>query len=394
MARGSTQTTQSGFDVAVIGGGIVGVAAAAHLAERGRRVVLFEQTAIAAAASGRNSGVVQHPLDPVLVALHLETLGLYRAIAERVDDGFRLPDAPVGLLGVTHDVEAAERLAASLIEDHPELEPTFLPPAAARRLEPSLASGVAACRLDIGFPVAPAAATQAYATLAAGLGVDIRVGGGPAHPWVVDGRVRGVRLEDGSTTVAAEVVVAAGPWSAGLVDPSGGWRPIRPVWGVVLEVGLDVPPGHVLEEAEIAIEPGDDGAAPDVARIEFSLVTAAGVSSLGSTFLEDEPDPVALLPALVERGARFVPAIAKAAAGAHRRCARPQSRDGRPLVGAVPGIDGLWIAAGHGPWGISTGPASGRLIADLVCARDVVPPAALDPGRFGDPLAARSVGPG
>ena len=207
MARGSTLTTQTGFDVAVIGGGIVGVAAAAHLAERGRRVVLFEQTAIAAAASGRNSGVVQHPLDPVLVALHLETLGLYRAIAERVDDGFRLPDAPVGMLSVTNDVEAAERLTAALAVDHPELEPTFLSPAAARRLEPALASGVAACRLDIGFPVAPAAATQAYATLAAGLGVDIRVGGGPAHPWVVDGRVRGVRLEDGSTTEEWKLVV-------------------------------------------------------------------------------------------------------------------------------------------------------------------------------------------
>ena len=132
----------------------------------------------------------------------------------------------------------------------------------------------------------------------------------------------------------------------------------------------------------------------DASRIEFSLVTAAGVSSLGSTFLEDEPDPLALLPALVERGARFVPAIARAAAGTHRLCARPQSRDGRPLVGAIPGIDGLWIAAGHGPWGISTGPASGRLIADLVCAREMIPPAALDPGRFGDPLPARTVRPG
>ena len=53
----------------------------------------------------------------------------------------------------------------------------------------------------------------------------------------------------------------------------------------------------------------------------------------------------------------------------------------------VPGIAGLWVAAGHGPWGISTGPASGRLLADLMDGRMPAPPAALDPGRFGTPRA-------
>ena len=53
-------------DVAVIGGGIVGCALAAFLAEGGARVVLYEREAIAAGASGRNSGVVQDTLDPAL----------------------------------------------------------------------------------------------------------------------------------------------------------------------------------------------------------------------------------------------------------------------------------------------------------------------------------------
>jgi len=64
------------------------------------------------------------------------------------------------------------------------------------------------------------------------------------------------------------------------------------------------------------------------------------------------------------------------------------SLDGRPLVGRVPGIDGLWVAAGHGPWGISTGPASGRLIADLMDGRVEAPPPALDPRRFAPPVSA------
>jgi D-amino-acid dehydrogenase len=56
-----------------------------------------------------------------------------------------------------------------------------------------------------------------------------------------------------------------------------------------------------------------------------------------------------------------------------RACARPQSLDGLPLVGPLAGIEGLWMAAGHGPWGMSTGPATGRLVADALLGRDEVP---------------------
>jgi glycine/D-amino acid oxidase-like deaminating enzyme len=189
------------------------------------------------------------------------------------------------------------------------------------------------------------------------------------------------------------VIVAAGPWTPEVIDPTGTWRPIRPIWGVVVAATLPAPPRHVLEEADISTEPGmdgaggadgDDGATHD-AGVEFSLMTAGGTSSLGSTFLADAPDPADLVPAIVERGARFIPAIATARLGAHRRCARPVSLDGRPLIGVVPGSVGLWIAAGHGPWGISTGPASGRLLADLVAGRRSRPPAVFDPDRFERP---------
>jgi glycine/D-amino acid oxidase-like deaminating enzyme len=367
---------RSTADAIVIGGGIVGVAAAAHLAAAGLRVTLVERTAIAAGASGRNSGVVQHPFDPVLVELHLETLALYRRL-----DGFSMPDEPAGLLNVTRDVDGARRLTEARQTSHPQLKPEFLGPDEVRRLEPALAPGVAASRLDIGYPVAPAAATTAFAALAKANGVEIRVGVGAA-PWRSDGRVLGAELADGARIAAAGVIVAAGPWSPAVIDPSGSWGPIRPIWGVVVPIALADPPGHVIEEAEISIEPGAES---DDGGIAFSLVTADGSTSLGSTFLEREPEADAFVPVLVERGARFVPAIADARPGPPRRCARPQSADGRPLVGRVPGTDGLWIAAGHGPWGISTGPASGRLIADLVAGRASAPPMALDPARFGVP---------
>jgi glycine/D-amino acid oxidase-like deaminating enzyme len=374
-------------DVIVIGGGIVGASCAAKLAETGRRVVLVERAEIAAGASGRNSGVVQHPFDPELVDLHLESLALYRELAasDRPGEAFELPAEPVGLLLVTHDPGFARRLTGELAASHPGLSPTFLDPDGARALEPALAPGVSACRVANGYPVAPAAATRSWAARATRLGADIRVGVG-ARPWLDSGRVAGVELATGERVPAGEVVVAAGPWTPQVIDPSGAWRPIGSSWGVVVAVTLAAPPSHVLEQAEIDIEPAGEAMDPagsdDVA---FSLVTAAGTSSLGSTFLDDEPDAAALVQSIVARGTSFVPGIASARIGAHRVCARPLSIDGRPLVGRVPGVDGLWVAAGHGPWGISTGPASGRFLANLVDGRVAAPPRAIDPARFPSP---------
>ncbi len=382
-------------DVAVVGGGIVGTATAAYLAEAGRRVLLVEGVGIAAAASGRNSGVVQQPFDLILGALYRDSLPLLRALEEADPDRFRLPPEPAGLLYVGESEAAARDLTAALASSHPELQPACLSGAELVALEPALAPDLAACRLPIGYPVGPARVTNAFAALARGLGAEVAVGERAAIE-VRDGRATGVRVGD-TLRPAAAVVVAAGPRSPELVDPSGAWRPIRSLWGAVVEVDLPAAPRHVLEELEIdtTIEPGaaaPPGAAPEAAAsdaaevpISFSLVSADGRSTVGSTFLDDEPDDAALVAALIRRAARFVPSVAAARIVGSRRCARPLSLDGRPLLGAVPGMDGLYLAAGHGPWGISTGAASARLVADLVLGRRSSPPAELDPARLGRP---------
>jgi len=374
-------------DVVVVGGGIIGTSAATYLAEAGRTVTLVERTEIAAGASGRNSGVVQHPFDPVLVALHLETVDLYREL-----EGFDMAAEPAGLLMVTSDVDGVRQLTHQIASAHPELAPRFIDVDEMASLEPSITPDIAACRLDIGYPVGPAHATRAFAARAHRAGVDIRTGASASISWT-DDRATGV-VVDGDLVAANDVLVAAGPWSPSIVDPSGTWQPIVRRWGVVVPVSLASPPTHVLEEAEISIEPGapadgetGDASADDEAGHAFSLVTAGGISSLGSTFLADEPDADATVPSLIRRGSRFVPTIADAPIGPPRLCARPLSIDGRPLIGAVPGTRGLWIAAGHGPWGISTGPASSRLVAELIAGRSTAPPDSLDPGRFGTPLA-------
>ena len=373
-------------DVAVIGAGIVGVSVAEALAVAGAAVTVYEATDVAAAASGRNSGVVQYPLDPVLEALHLATLERYRGLADEEPAAFRLAHEPSGLMLVGREAPRLRAMTAELAASHPHLRPEFLAPGEVTRREPAMAEDVGACRLAVGYPVAPGSATRAIAARAGRAGARIRIGEA-ARPRFEGGRVDGVIVHNGFDPAGA-VVVAAGPWSPEVIDPSGSWYPIRRQWGVVVEVELADPPGHVLEEAGVDIEPG---AAPvevgrAVASPDFSLVTADGMSSLGSTFLPDEPDRDALVPRLVAHGSTFVPGIAGARLGPSRACARPLSFDGRPLIGRVPGIDGLWVAAGHGPWGISTGPASGRLLADLVLGRAAAPPAALDPARFGAPL--------
>ena len=192
-------------------------------------------------------------------------------------------------------------------------------------------------------------------------------------------------IVDGRPMAADAVLVAAGPWSASLIDPAGIWRPIRERWGVVVEVELPGGPTHVLEEAEIGAAIGTRTQTSGEDLADFSLVPLAGIAAVGSTFLAGEPDPAAWTEPILGRAATFVPGVADAPIRGTRACARPQSVDGRPLIGRVPGRRGLFICAGHGSWGISTGPASARLAVDLILGREPAIPGELDPARFGVP---------
>jgi glycine/D-amino acid oxidase-like deaminating enzyme len=372
-------------DVAIVGGGIVGTATAALLAQAGVRVTLYERTAIAAAASGRNLGVVQQPYDPVLAALYHESLAAYRALDATSDGAIGLDAEPAGLLHVGRDLAAVEAIASAWQATDPLTRPEVIVGQELCRLEPALADDLVACRLHIGYPVPPAAATLAFAAAAERAGATIVIGAA-ARPVIRDGIAVAVEV-DGAAHPAGVVVIAAGPWTPALVDPHGEWQPIRPIWGVVAQVELADAPRHAMEEAGIDIEP--DGGGDDVSGsraedgIEFSLVTAGTTSSLGSTFLTAEPRPEELIDAIRARGRRFVPGLASAPLIALRSCARPVSLDGRPLIGAIPWLDRVLVAAGNGPWGISTGPATARMVSDLVLGNDASVPAALAPERFG-----------
>jgi D-amino-acid dehydrogenase len=401
--RNLRSVSSNGRDVVVIGGGIVGTSAAAFLAEAGARVTLIEREGLASGASGANSGVVQHPFDPILAALYRETLSLYRALAA-ADLGFRISNEPAGLLYVSADESAVRHVDGSLAEAFPELEREVVSGAELQRVEPAVAPGMWACRVGIGFPVQPGASTYAYATLAERRGVQIRLGRATTLDVRGD-RVCGVVVA-GTLVSADAVLVAAGPSTPALIDPERRWVPIQDRWGVVVEVELADGPTHVLEEAEIGAaigtsamstraaagtEPANGPAPHRVDRtsiedlVDFSLVPLGGVAAVGSTFLARRPDPVGWVERILGHASTFVPAVADAPIRGHRACARPQSADGRPLIGPVAARPGLFVCAGHGAWGISTGPASARLVVDAILGRNPQVPPELDPARFGAP---------
>src|ERR671923_1002596 len=121
-----------------------------------------------------------------------------------------MPSRAAGLMLVSTDATGTERLSREARQIAPHLDPMYLAPGEAQRREPVLAADVAECRLDIGYPVEPGAATRAYAALAESKGAHLRIGSA-ATLLVGGGRVTGVHTEAGDI-VAGAVIVAAGPW--------------------------------------------------------------------------------------------------------------------------------------------------------------------------------------
>ena len=317
--------------VLIVGGGIIGCSAAAFVAERGASVLLVEASAIGAGASGRNSGVVQHPFDPVLAPLHEATLEHYRALA---DGDFAFPPEPAGLLLLTDDDAAGHARVAELNASEPSLAAAFLDEQALRQREPMLAGGLSAVLLATGYPIPPHAATQAMAARAERAGA--HASARRPRRASIERRASRLLLDDGTSLVRRR-----GPGRRRTLErraPGSHWRMATDP----PDLRRDRPGGALarLRRASSRKEPCTPCNRP-VAEDEpadglftFSMVTAGGVSTVGSTFLPAAPDPQAFAPQLVAHGARFVPALGGAAIVRSRVCARPQSVDGRPFIGA------------------------------------------------------------
>ena len=304
-------------DAVVIGGGIVGVSCRG--ASRRDRPPGRPGRADRARGrcSGRNSGVVQHPFDPVLVDLHLETVDLYRARRARATvraargAGRAAPRHPRRRWRPRPRRGRARRRIPQLSADVPPPERGGRARAVDRAGRGGLPAGRSAIRSRRPrrpMPTPLGRGASAWRSCV-----------GPApRPWLDGGSGGRGGARHGERIAAGDVVVAAGPWTPAIVDPSGAWRPIRSRWGVVVA-------GRAARPAAARPRGGRDRRSsrvasqrPDDEPIAFSLVTADGARARsGRPSSTTNRRPAALVPALVERGATFVPAIATAAIGAH-----------------------------------------------------------------------------
>src|SRR5690348_11629314 len=209
-------------DVAIVGGGVIGCGIAAELAGRGAKVVLVERAQIAAAASGRNHGLLFHPGDASLDAVASASTASYRELAATSPLDLALDAEPFGLVIVAsteEDWAAADREAQGAARAGCAGE--RLDEGGMRSLEPALAPGVLA-----GFGVAdrdradPAALTLALAEKARAAGAEIRTCTEAKQVLTADRSVRGIAA-DGGVIAAPVVVDAAGPWAAKLARTAG-----------------------------------------------------------------------------------------------------------------------------------------------------------------------------
>lgn len=359
--------------VAICGGGAIGAACAYFLARGGAEVTLVERTGVASAASGKAGGFLA--LDwcdgSPLEALARRSFALHAELDAVVpgDWGYRRMTTFAG----------ASQQAGVGPRGNPLL--TWL-------------SDAVSLHGQLGTPgttaqVHPARFTEALVRAAEARGARLVIG--EATGLVRDDMDAVAGIFAGDEAIEADaVVLAMGPWSI----RACGWLGLPAIHAVK---------GHslVFEAPEVPAEalflehrdPSGDQATPEVFPRSDGTVYACAISS--QTPLAEDAAGVAPDEGAIERlkaiCAAISPSLAPERIVARQACHRPVSSDGLPLIGAVPGASGAFVATGHGVWGILGVPATGEAMAELIlrgaASLDLSP---FDPGRL--PPARRASG--
>jgi glycine oxidase len=354
------------FDVAVVGGGAIGLACAWRAAERGARVVVLDAGAPGAwhVAAGMLAPVSEASYgEDDLLELGLQSARRYSSFCSGLEDpGYR----DVGTLVVARDrdeAEALDRLAE--FRRGLGLPVERLRPSQARRLEPALAPAIRlALDVESDHSIDPRKLVSALRRVIE-----------PRQARVTGLRVAGERVTGvfvGDEVIAAgAVVVAAGVDVARLDMPEYARVPVRPVKGQVLRLRDPAGPGLVertIRGQDAYFVPRGDGRYVLGATMEErgwdTTPTAGGVYEL----LRDLSE---IVPGIFELE------IEELIAGL-----RPATPDNLPAIG--PGaLDGLVWATGHYRNGILLTPVTADLVASTL-AGDALPgwAAPADPLRF------------
>jgi sarcosine oxidase subunit beta len=334
-------------DVAVVGAGIVGLAIAREVASRGASVCVLEREGIGAGASGvQPGGVRQQWATRVNCRLARESAAYYADAAERLDSAvpFRLDRC--GYLFVAESELELERLAEGVRTQSEEGVPSQLvTPSDVRELVPgidvSAVAGGAWCGED-GYVDRPQSVLAALAR-----GIDVRV-----H------EVRRLR-RDGAAwhagpVIASAVVVAAGVETATLLRPLGIELPIErdarylffsdPIRESLLEP-LVVSPERAFAAKQLA-----DG------RVLASDLSARGPESSRERWRANVRREIE----------RLLPRLAHVSLPTLVGGSYDVTPDHQPILGAIRGHPGLFVAAGFSGHGFMLAPAVARIVAEAV----------------------------
>jgi sarcosine oxidase, subunit beta len=364
-------------EVVIVGGGCMGASIAFHLTARGvRDVVLLERGTLAGGPTGRSTAILRrHYSQPLLVRMAEHGLRTYSQFEDVVGSasgfvrtGLLVSVDPRDRGALVHNVKVAraEGVHMELLDDVEEVEPRIVAGGLDYCLEPEAGF----CDPFLGTAGFAAAAAREGATIAEGTTVGA----------VTSGEV----TTSAGTISAGAVVVAAGPWSPALVAELGYELPIR---SARAEVGrFRLPPGFGPQLPALA----------DFSAAQFYLKPAEpGVVEVGSLSPEHADRPVD--PDRCPEGAEretldvFGAALRGRLRGADQGHWRGSwsavydiTPDWHPAIGAVPGADRVYVAAGFSGHGFKLAPAVGLSVAELVCdgQTSTFDLGLLDPERF------------
>ena len=352
-------------DITIIGAGISGMLSAWYLSEAGASVRIFDKQEPGRESSWAGGGIISplHPWrypDPVNhLAAWSQTQ--FPALVEQLHhaSGTDPEYIPSGLLipwVCEAEVADAQAWAARFDADLLLLSPTEMdgiqPGVNARDGFHLYLPKVAQVR-NPRFLQALKGALQAK-------GVEFHCGEEVVDLLVEDGQVRGLRTASKSHH-ADTVVVCAGAWTSQLLPQAR----IYPIRGQMLlfQASPDLLKPIVLA-ADTYLIPRKDG----------KIVAGSTMEDVGF----DKTPTDSARNDIYRRALQVLPALADCPVIHHWAGLRPGCDSGVPTIGPVPGVKGLFVNAGQFRNGVVMGPASARLLADLVIGREPI----VGPGAY------------
>jgi glycine oxidase len=352
----------------IVGGGVIGMMTTLQLADAGHSVTLVERRRCGQEASWAGGGIVS-PLypwryGPAVSRLSRWSEGFYPELAERLreESGIDPEYRQKGLLYLRVEDEA--RALEWAREQSKRLERVDADFLYAR--EPQAAPGFqkALWMPTLGSLRNPRLVRSLRTRLVAMPQVTLREEVEVTGFEVAGGRVLAVQTTRGDLA-GGQVVVSGGAWAAGLLETLGVALPVRPVKGQMIL--FKAPPGLVQRVVLM------DG--------RYVIPRADGRVLAGSTLEEcgfDKSTDTEARASLMSSATAIIPALADCKVEHHWAGLRPGSPDGVPFIGAVPGLDNLYVNAGHYRNGLVLAPASTRLLVDRLLGREPI----LDPTPY------------